>query len=322
MFGGEGFGFGFRQYGGSNGPFIEQFRCLSFSFLQNKQDKENGDKIVLPLSAFNKLAGMRVQYPMQFELRNENAEPIRRTHVGVLEFTAPEGQMFVPYWIMQNLLLEENELLTVRNVSLQLASFVKFRPLSVDFLEISNPKAVLESTLRNFSCLTKDDQICLSYNKKNYFIEIVELKPVTPENAVSIVEADVNVDFEPPVGYVDPSIKKKQDDEAAAKAAAAGASAGNGNKLGAASSLSSGGASSAMAELAKAREERRKQLEAQKAAYVPFAGTGRRIDDKAVKPPTGSDADAISTQPTVSTQGKWKQRTKGTAFLGEGKTLQ
>ena len=282
------------------------------SFLENKEEKENGDKIILPISAFQKLAGMRVQYPMQFELRNESVDPIRRTHVGVLEFTAPEGQMYVPYWIMQNLLLHEGEILVVRNVSLALASFVKFRPRSVDFLEISNPKAVLESTLRNFSCLTKDDQICLKYNNKNYFLDVVELKPVTQEDAVSIVEADVNVDFEPPVGYVDPKEAKEQEKAKTPPPKGAGNALGNG---------SSSSQSSVMADLARAREERRKQLEAEKAAYVPFSGTGRRIDDKAVKsaPPTDSQ---VSTQSTSSlTQGKWKQRTKGTAFQGEGKTL-
>ena len=35
---------------------------------------------------------MVVTYPMQFELRNEGLDDLRRTHVGVLEFTAQEGK--------------------------------------------------------------------------------------------------------------------------------------------------------------------------------------------------------------------------------------
>lgn len=46
-----------------------------------------------------------------------------------------------------------------------------------DFLDISNPKAVLETTLRGYSCLTKGDCICLYYNNKRYYIDIVEAKP-------------------------------------------------------------------------------------------------------------------------------------------------
>ena len=46
-----------------------------------------------------------------------------------------------------------------------------------DFLDISNPKAVLETTLRGFSCLTKGDCICLHYNNKRYYIDITETRP-------------------------------------------------------------------------------------------------------------------------------------------------
>lgn len=42
----------------------------------------------------------------------------KRTHCGVLEFSAPEGSCYIPYWMMQNLLLEAGALLTVKNVSL------------------------------------------------------------------------------------------------------------------------------------------------------------------------------------------------------------
>jgi ubiquitin fusion degradation protein 1 len=104
--------------------------------------------------------------------------------------------------MMQNLLIEEGSLLTVTNVSLPKASFVKLQPQSVDFLEISNPRAVLEHALRNFSCVTLGDVIQIPYNSKNYHFE---LKDVQPPPAACIIETDCNVDFDAPVGYVDPS---------------------------------------------------------------------------------------------------------------------
>ena len=51
------------------------------------------------------------------------------------------------------------------------------RAMCQDFLDISNPKAVLEMTLRGFSCLTCGDCICLHYNNKKYYIDIIEAKP-------------------------------------------------------------------------------------------------------------------------------------------------
>jgi len=125
------------------------------------------------------------------------------THCGVLEFTAEEGSCVIPFWMMQNLLIEEGGVLTVTNVSLPKANYVKFQAQHVDFLEISNPRAVLEHALRNFSCITKGDVICVPYNSKNYHFEIKEVKP---QDAACIIETDCNVDFDAPVGYKEPSV--------------------------------------------------------------------------------------------------------------------
>mmetsp|Transcript_22336 Transcript_22336/g.63309 ORF Transcript_22336/g.63309 Transcript_22336/m.63309 type:complete len:349 (+) Transcript_22336:958-2004(+) len=129
----------------------------------------------------------------------------RMTHCGVLEFTAEEGTCYIPFWMMQNLLIEEGAVITVTNVSLPKATFVKLQPQHVDFLEISNPRAVLEHALRNFSCVTKGDVIQIPYNSKNYHFA---LKEVEPQDAACIIETDCNVDFDAPVGYQEPSTSK------------------------------------------------------------------------------------------------------------------
>jgi len=136
---------------------------------------------------------------MLFQLQSPDKGTL--THCGVLEFTAEEGSCVVPFWMMQNLLIEEGAILTVTNVSLPKANFVKFQAQHVDFLEISNPRAVLEHALRNFSCITKGDVICVPYNNKNYHFEI---KEVQPQDAACIIETDCNVDFDAPVGYKEP----------------------------------------------------------------------------------------------------------------------
>lgn len=162
-------------------------------------DIQKGDKILLPPSAFDTLARLQVDYPMLFKL--SSSVDNKTTHSGVLEFTAEEGTCYIPFWMMQNLLIEEGAVITVTNVSLPKATFVKLQPQSVDFLEISNPRAVLEHALRNFSCVTKGDIIQLPYNNKNYHFE---LKEVEPQDAACIIETDCNVDFDAPVGYKEP----------------------------------------------------------------------------------------------------------------------
>lgn len=154
---------------------------------------------MLPPSAFDTLARLQVDYPMLFRLTSDTEN--RTTHCGVLEFTAEEGTCYIPFWMMQNLLIEEGSVITVTNVSLPKASFVKLQPQSVDFLEISNPRAVLEHALRNFSCVTKGDVIQIPYNNKNFHFA---LKEVQPQDAACIIETDCNVDFDAPVGYKEP----------------------------------------------------------------------------------------------------------------------
>jgi ubiquitin fusion degradation protein 1 len=86
---------------------------------------------------------MHVEYPMLFRLTNDAMR--RHTHVGVLEFSAPEGRLYAPHWVMDGLLLAEGGFVTLRNTTLPKGSFVKFRPRSKDFLDISDPKAVCVS---------------------------------------------------------------------------------------------------------------------------------------------------------------------------------
>lgn len=154
----------------------------------------------MPPSAFDTLARLQVDYPMLFRLQSSTKGTM--THSGVLEFTAEEGSCYIPFWMMQNLLIEEGTVISVQNISLPKATFVKLQPQHVDFLEISNPRAVLEHALRNFSCVTKGDVIQVPYNDKNYHFE---LKEVEPENAACIIETDCNVDFDAPVGYKEPN---------------------------------------------------------------------------------------------------------------------
>ena len=156
---------------------------------------ERADKIVLPPSALAQLQHFEVQFPMMFKLSNEGRGC--RTHVGVIEFTAVEGRVFVPHWIMQGLLLAEGGFVTVRNLQLPKARLVKFRPRTKDFLDLADPKAFLEHQLQRFSCLTKGDTVVIYHEglRKNFHVDVLDLKPA---DACSIIETDLTVDFAAP----------------------------------------------------------------------------------------------------------------------------
>ena len=218
--------------------------------------------VILPPSALDRLTNMMIDdYPMLFEVSNQKHK--KKTHCGVLEFVAEEGVVYLPYWMMQNLLLTEGDIVRVQYTKLPKGNYVKLRPQTKDFLDISNPKAVLETTLRSYTCLTVGDSILINYNNKRYFIDIVEARP---NDAVSIVDTDCEVDFAPPLDYVEP-----------APAAAAGAKPGDpmdlGGKRGEAEKRrrdEKGEGSTATPDAGREDEK----------TFLAFAGGGNRLDGK------------------------------------------
>ncbi|KAG4304236.1 hypothetical protein PORY_002417 [Pneumocystis oryctolagi] len=194
-----------------NQTFSGYYRCYSISMMEgNERSSVNfTGKVILPPSALDKLSRLSISYPMLFELKN--TEKHRTTHAGVLEFIAEEGRIYLPLWMMQTLLLEQGDLLSVTSTKLPLGSYVKIRPQHPDFLQITDPKAVLENALRNFSALTKEDIFQINYNEQIYEIEVLDIKPDDGRGSVSVVETDLEVDFAPPVGYSEPEHTKKQD---------------------------------------------------------------------------------------------------------------
>uniref|UniRef100_A0A7S4B8X3 Uncharacterized protein n=1 Tax=Chrysotila carterae TaxID=13221 RepID=A0A7S4B8X3_CHRCT len=206
------FGFG----GGFSAPrhFQDSFRCHSVSLLAAEQQRdpdrlEYSDKIILPPSCLEKLAHLEISYPMMFEIINPR-QPKKNLHCGVLEFIAQEGMVYLPFWMMENMHLNEGDLIQLKSASIRKGRYVKLQPQTTDFIKIANPKAVLEQSLRNFSALTKGETFRILYNKRKYDIGVIEVRgeggafaPGAPQ-AVCIIETDMELDFEAPADYVEP----------------------------------------------------------------------------------------------------------------------
>lgn len=242
--------------------------------------------------------------------------------------------------MMGNMLLTEGQPVTFTSVSLPKGNFVKLQPVTSDFLDIHNPKAVLERALRSYSCLTVGDCFVVHYNNRDYEIEVggathkgggmrgkgvggmisgqplqrysgcdrggggawggvvhtrhmhrlvphthwlyptpcllpctlcllppplspthPQVREVKPGTAVSIIETDVNLEFEAPKDYKEPvpqpAAARAQPSLPAAGAAADGQAGTSG--------------AGAAAEAAEPEEPK----------FVPFVGSGRRLDGKA-----------------------------------------
>ncbi|PGH33821.1 ubiquitin fusion degradation protein 1 [[Emmonsia] crescens] len=193
-----------RHPGHAARRFDEFYRCYPVAMLPGpeRENVNHGGKVIMPPSALDKLTRLHITYPMLFELHNRVKD--RTTHAGVLEFIAEEGKIYLPFWVMQTLLLEPGDLLQIKSTDLPPGQYIKLQAQSTSFLDISDPKAVLENAFRNFSCLSKGDVFTFSYNDQIYEMAVLETKPQHSKNAISVLETDLEVDFAAPVGYEEP----------------------------------------------------------------------------------------------------------------------
>ncbi|EIW71321.1 hypothetical protein TREMEDRAFT_67697 [Tremella mesenterica DSM 1558] len=178
--------------------FDEYYRAYSVAVMSQRDRIEllYGGKIIMPASALAKLSSLDIPGPWTFQLRNPRHMP------GVLEFIADEGNVHLPAWMMKTLQLEEGDPIRLTGASLPKGKLVKLQAQSTDFLQVSDPRAVLESALRFYSTLTKGDIIEITYNSLIFEFAVLETQP--EGSGISVIDTDLEVDFATPLGYVEP----------------------------------------------------------------------------------------------------------------------
>jgi ubiquitin fusion degradation protein 1 len=101
----------------------------------------------------------------------------------------------VPLWILKQLRINSGENVAVQYLArpLEKGHFAKFEPLSKNFLDITDPKTVLEHCMRMYVCISRHDLISIYYNRQVYELRITE---TLPDDTISIVDTDLEVDFD------------------------------------------------------------------------------------------------------------------------------
>ena len=123
---------------------------------------------------------------------------------GVHEFSAPPGVVHLPYHIMNSCSIGEGTNVKIELVTPPKGSFIKLRlHNSKEFSKLSNPKAVLEKIMSNdYPVVTQGQTIAIHYTDLNkvFMMDIVETKP---SEVIEILNADINVDFDKALDYVE-----------------------------------------------------------------------------------------------------------------------
>ncbi|KAL9130339.1 MAG: hypothetical protein Q9217_001441 [Psora testacea] len=163
----------------------------------------------------------RQQYlPHPLTFRLVNPDNGRTIYAGIREFSAEEGAVGLSPFLREALGIHENiqngrdtksvdlsiassdlkvtdtlQRITVHVEELPKGSFVKLRPLEAGY-DAEDWKALLEQYLRdNFTTLTKGEEIGIPAGKEVFRFLVDGLKP--KEEAVSLVDTDLEVDIEP-----------------------------------------------------------------------------------------------------------------------------
>ena len=164
----------------------------------HEDPKNYSGRIVLPHNVLEDLVNQNILPPYTFEVTNK--ENGLRTFCGVLEFTASDSIVLVPQWMYQQLCMDHVPEVHLKFVKLKSGSFVKLLPHNVEFLDIESPKQELEKCLIDYQVLSKGDEIVLYFEEKGVMrFTVSEIQPA--DDAIYIVDTDLEVDFLPPLGY-------------------------------------------------------------------------------------------------------------------------
>ena len=183
---------------------------MCFSYACSTCDEElvnklkHTNKLLLPSSVLYSLQEENDEFdsPLFFRLKNKSNEFYQEC--GVHEFSAPPGVIHAPYYVMNNLGINEGDMVNIELVNPPEGSFIKIRPHKTEFIELPNPKTTLEQILsRDYQVLSEGHTIQLydTESDKVYEIDIVETRP---ESIIKIVDINLEVDFEQPLDYVEP----------------------------------------------------------------------------------------------------------------------
>ena len=161
------------------------------------------NKILLPDTILHDISNNdNITFPLFFNIQNKENKLNRVC--AVHEFTAPPGVCNIPFYIMNELGISEGENIILESVSPVKGSFLKLRPHKTEFIELGNPKAILEKVMsKDYPVVHEGRTIAIHHKElnKTYYIDVLETQPAP---VVQITNSDINVDFDKPLDYVEP----------------------------------------------------------------------------------------------------------------------
>jgi len=119
----------------------------------------------------------------------------------------------MPLWMLRYLNINVDEKVLVQSFSdHQKATKIKIKPEKTAFVELGNPKVILENKIKNYVLLTEGEDILINHLSVEYSIKIVKCYPY---KVISTLEIDrLEIEFDEPADYKQHMEKLKKKTEA------------------------------------------------------------------------------------------------------------
>ena len=186
----------------NNTIFLQKHQVASFTDLENKspdqiKELEFGGKVVLSERILSSVTGFfKIPFPLIFKLScNDND-----IFCGVSSFEGETGKVYLPKWMTERLTVPVGHEVKLYVVSQEIppGSAILLQPMTSDFLDVLHPKAVLETGLQSFTCITDGDAFPIHFNGRVFNMRVTETRP---SRTILLTDCDLTVEFMPPADH-------------------------------------------------------------------------------------------------------------------------
>ncbi len=136
------------------------------------------------------------------------------SYCGVQDFTADEGLVIIPNHLLDQMIINGSDFVTVRYVSnVPKGKFVLIEPLDKEIFNIYDLDKFLEKILSGYCILYQNQIINFEYNNNIYKILIKETKSVNDieANLIDVVNTDLSIDIYNK--FLEEELKQKKEQE-------------------------------------------------------------------------------------------------------------
>ena len=156
-----------------------------------KSKWEASDKGVLPPSILTLVYALQLPFPIMFRVvANEETCGYGQQYCGVSEFVADEGHAFLPWWMLNNLGLEEGDRASfVIAKAIPQGKFVQLRPHKTALLDIASiigPRLFFETCFAGkYTMLSRGETITVEHEGERFCVDVLAVSTTSAAEQVT-----------------------------------------------------------------------------------------------------------------------------------------